>query len=244
VAASSKDADGQYRRVPVALELDPAAAYVHLTSNNTVEGTQFHAFPDTGAVLQVADMSSDLLSRPLDARRFGFIYAGAQKNLGPSGIVVALAHREFLARARKDIPRIFRYQTQAEADSLYNTPNTWGVYLIHKVLRWIEAQGGLPGMEARNRQKAQALYGALEGLSGFYALPVEPASRSLMNVVFRCPDEAQDKRFVADSEAAGLVGLKGHRTVGGLRASLYNAVSQSDVEALVSFARDFARRRG
>ena len=192
----------------------------------------------------LGDLSSDFLWRPLDVSRFGLIYAGAQKNLGPSGVLIAIVEREWLARARKDIPRILRYQTHAEADSLYNTPPTLAIYLVRNVLRWIEAQGGAEGMERRNREKAQRLYAALEGSGGFYGLPAERESRSVMNVVFTLPKPELEAAFVKESLAAGLVGLKGHRSAGGLRASLYNAVSLEDVDALVSFLADFAARRG
>lgn len=243
---STKQADGRYLRVPTQaeLELDPAAAYVHSTSNNTIYGTQFHELPQTGAVPHVCDMSSDFLWKPLDVSRFDFIYAGAQKNLGPSGVVVAVARKAFLAAARADLPKIFRYQTHAEAESLYNTPPTFAVYLVRNVLEWIEGEGGLPAMERRNRKKAEVLYGALDGLAGFYTAPVERASRSVMNVVFRCPTEALDAKFVSEAKAAGLVGLKGHRSAGGLRASTYNAVSVRDVEVLADFLAQFARSNG
>lgn len=246
IAASTRNADGKYTRVPTQqeLQLDPAAAYVHTTSNNTVYGTQFHTLPDTGNVPHVCDMSSDFLWRPLDVSRFDFIYAGAQKNLGPSGVVVAIAKKDFLARARKDIPKIFRFQTHAENDSLYNTPPTFAIYLVRNVLEWIEGQGGLQGMEKRNQAKAQALYGALDRLSGFFQAPVEKASRSVMNIVFRTPSEALDAAFVAGATQAGMIGLKGHRTAGGIRASTYNAVSLRDVEALVSFMEQFAKSHG
>jgi phosphoserine aminotransferase len=243
---STKQADGRYLRVPsqAELALDPSAAYVHSTSNNTIYGTQFHELPQTGGLPHVCDMSSDFLWRPLDVSRFDFIYAGAQKNLGPSGVVVAVARKTFLAGARSDIPKIFRYQTHAENESLYNTPPTFAIYLVRNVLEWIEGEGGLPGMERRNRQKAEVLYGALDRLAGFYTAPVERSSRSVMNVVFRCPTEALDAKFVAEAKAAGMVGLKGHRSAGGLRASIYNAVSVRDVEVLADFLAQFARSNG
>lgn len=243
---STKQADGQYTRVPTQAELqfDPRAAYVHSTSNNTIYGTQFHALPDTGALPHVCDMSSDFLWKPLDVSKFDFLYAGAQKNLGPSGVVVVVARKEFLAKGRKDIPKIFRYQVHAENDSLYNTPPTFAIYLVRNVLEWLEGEGGLPAMERRNRAKAAVLYGALDRLNGFYRAPVEVASRSVMNVVFRCPSEALDAKFVTEAKAAGMVGLKGHRSAGGLRASTYNAVSVQDVEALVSFMEAFAKANG
>jgi phosphoserine aminotransferase len=247
VAASTRQpGDGHYLRVPTQaeLELDPRAVYVHTTSNNTIYGTQFHALLDTGRVPQVCDMSSDFLSRPLDVSPFAMVYAGAQKNLGPSGVLVAVASKEFIARGRTDIPKIFRYQVQAENESLYNTPPTLAIYLVRNVLQWLEEQGGLPGMERRNRRKAELLYGALDRLAGFYRAPVERMSRSVMNIVFRCPSQALDDRFVAEARQAGMVGLKGHRIAGGIRVSAYNAVSVGDIEVLVSFLESFAKSNG
>ncbi|MER2560263.1 MAG: 3-phosphoserine/phosphohydroxythreonine transaminase [Myxococcaceae bacterium] len=246
VAGSTRNPDGRYTRVPTQAEvqLDASAAYVHTTSNNTLFGTQFHSFLDTGAAPHICDMSSDFLWRPIDVSKFDFIYAGAQKNLGPSGVVVLVAKKSFLAQARKDIPKIFRYQTHAEADSLYNTPPTLAIYLVRNVLGWMEEQGGLPAMEQRNRAKAELLYGCLDALPGFYSAPVEKASRSTMNVVFRLPSEALEEQFVAEAKKAGMVGLKGHRTTGGIRASTYNAVSQQDVATLVEFMKSFAKSKG
>jgi len=246
VAATTKQEDGRFTRVPRQdeLDLDPGAAYVHTTSNNTIYGTQFDVLPDTGAVPHVCDMSSDFLWRPTDVSRFDFIYAGAQKNLGPSGLVVIVAKKDFLARARTDGPKVLRYQTHAEAGSLYNTPNTFGVYLCRNVLAWLDGQGGLEAMEARNREKGELLYGTLDEFTGFYSAPVEKASRSYMNVVFRLPTEALERDFVAVAQAEGMVGLKGHRSVGGIRASIYNAVSVADVRALTGFMRQFAKTHG
>jgi phosphoserine aminotransferase len=232
--------------VPTQAEVtfDANAAYAHTTSNNTIYGTQFHSFLDTGRVPHICDMSSDFMWRPTDVSKFDFLYAGAQKNLGPSGVLVAIAKKEFLARARTDIPKIFRYQTHAENDSLYNTPPTLAIYLMRNVLEWLEGQGGLPGMQQRNQAKADALYGALDRMTAFYTAPVEKASRSVMNIVFRCPSEALDDAFVAGAKKAGMVGLKGHRSSGGIRASTYNAVSLADVQALVSFMESFAKSNG
>lgn len=246
VAATTRNADGKYTRVPTQaeLQLDTNAVFAHTTSNNTIYGTQFHALPDTGAVPHICDMSSDFLWRPLDVSKFDFIYAGAQKNLGPSGVTVAIARKSFLAQGRKDLPKILRYQTHADNDSLYNTPPTLAIYLVRNVLEWLEGQGGLAGMERRNRAKADALYGAIDRLAGFYAAPVEKASRSVMNIVFRCPSEALDATFVAEAKKANMIGLKGHRTAGGIRVSAYNAVSLEDIEALVSFMEQFAKSHG
>lgn len=246
VAATTRNPDGRYTRVPTQAEVsfDPSAAYAHTTSNNTLFGTQFHQFLDTGAVPHVCDMSSDFMWRPTDCSKFDLIYAGAQKNLGPSGVVVLIARKSFLERARTDIPKIFRYQTHAEADSLYNTPPTLAIYLMRNVLGWMEEQGGLAAMERRNRAKADALYGCLDALSDFYKAPVEKASRSVMNVVWRLPSEALEEQFVVEAKKAGMVGLKGHRTTGGIRASTYNAVSERDVQTLVEFMKQFAKSKG
>jgi phosphoserine aminotransferase len=246
VAASTRQEDKTYVRVPRASELDvdPQARYVHLTSNNTIFGTQFFDFPDVGAPRLIGDMSSDFLWRPFDVSRFGMVYAGAQKNLGPSGVVVVVADKAMLADARRDIPKVLRYQTHAEADSLYNTPPTFAIYLVRNVLRWVKAQGGLPGMEKRNRAKAELLYGAIDRLGDFYRCPVERESRSVMNVVFRLPTEALEEQFLGEAKKARMIGLKGYRTVGGIRASTYNAVSVEDVQALVSLMESFAQRNG
>jgi phosphoserine aminotransferase len=246
VAASTKGPDGRYNRVPTQAELaiDPGAAYLHSTSNNTIYGTQFHTLLDSGAVPHVCDMSSDFMWRPFDVSKFDFIYAGAQKNLGPSGVLVAVARKDFLKEGRKDIPKVLRYQTHAENDSLYNTPPTFAIYLVRNVLEWIEAEGGLVALEARNKVKAEVLYGALDRLSGFYLAPVERSSRSVMNIVFKCPSEALDEKFVAEAKEAGMVGLKGHRIAGGIRVSAYNAVSVKDAEILASFMQSFARSHG
>jgi phosphoserine aminotransferase len=246
LAASTRQADGRYVRVPTQAEvkLDPTAAYCHTTSNNTLMGTQFHTYLDTGAVPHVCDMSSDFLWRKIDTSRFGLIYAGAQKNIGPSGLVVAIARKDWMAAAREDIPKILRYQTHAENNSLYNTPNTFGIYLARNVLAWIKDTGGLEKIEQRNQAKGAALYGALDSMSGFYKAPVEARSRSVMNIVFRLPSEALEDKFIGDAKKAGMVGLKGHRSTGGIRVSAYNAVSEADIAALVSFMKSFAQANG
>ncbi len=246
VAATSIGPDKRYTGLPrqAELQLDPKAAYVHLTSNNTIFGTQWHAWPEVGQVPMVADMSSDFLWRPTDVSRFGLIYAGAQKNLGPSGVTVVVIKKDFMARGRKDIPKILKYSTFAENNSLYNTPPTFGIYLVRNVLAWIEEQGGLTGMERRNTEKAEILYGALDRMSGFYRAPVENAARSTMNIVFRLPTEELDDRFVAEAKKQRMVGLKGHRSAGGIRVSAYNAVSRDDIRTLVSFMESFAKANG
>jgi phosphoserine aminotransferase len=244
VAASTKH-DG-YRRVPrpeeIALALEPA--YVHFTSNETIHGTQWHAFPDVGNRPLVADMSSDILSRPFDAGRFALVYAGAQKNLGPAGVTAVLLREAWLDAANKNVPTMLRYATHVKNDSLYNTPPSFGVYVLGLVLQWIEGLGGLPAMAERNAAKARLVYDAIDRGAGFYRGHAEADSRSLMNVTFRLPSEALEKQFVAESQAAGMVGLAGHRSVGGIRASLYNAVPPEACRALASFMDDFARRNG
>jgi phosphoserine aminotransferase len=241
---STRNVDGRYTRVPtqtaVDAEIDPLAAYVHSTSNNTVYGTQFLAPLRTKGRPHICDMSSDFLSRPLEISDYDLIYAGAQKNLGPSGVVVVVARKAFLESARSDIPKVLRYATHAENDSLYNTPNTLGIYLCGNVLEWIEGQGGLAGMQARNQRKATALYRCVDESQGFYTCPVELASRSVMNMVFHCPSEALNELFVTQAAKEHMVGLKGYRTTGGIRVSAYNAVSLNDIETLTSFMKLFA----
>jgi phosphoserine aminotransferase len=246
VAATTCGADKRYVRIPrqAELQLDPKAAFVHITSNNTIFGTQWHAWPQVDGVPLVADMSSDFLWRPTDVSRFAMIYAGAQKNLGPSGVTVVILRKDFMARGRKDIPKIFRYTTFAENNSLYNTPPTFAIYLMRNVLAWIEQQGGLVAMERRNNEKAEILYGALDRMSGFYRAPVEKAARSTMNIVFRLPTEELDDRFVAEAKKQRMVGLKGHRSAGGIRVSAYNAVSAENIRTLVSFMESFAKANG
>ena len=246
VAATTIGPDKRYTRIPrqAELELDPKAAYVHITSNNTIFGTQWHAWPQVGSVPLVADMSSDFLWRPTDVSRFALIYAGAQKILGPSGVTVVVIRKDFMATGRKDIPKILRYTTFAENNSLYNTPPTFAIYLMRNVLAWIEQQGGLVAMERRNNEKAEILYGALDRMSGFYRAPVEKAARSTMNIVFRLPTEELDDRFVAEAKKQRMVGLKGHRSAGGIRVSAYNAVSPENIRTLVSFMESFAKANG
>jgi phosphoserine aminotransferase len=246
VAASTAEPNKRYNRIPKAseLKLDPKAAYVHLTSNNTIFGTQWQEFPATGSVPLIADMSSDFLWRRFDPARFGLIYAGAQKNLGPSGVVVVIASQELMAKGRKDIPKILRYSTHAEGDSLYNTPPTFAIYMVRNVLGWVKSVGGLAQIEKWNREKAAILYGALDKMSAFYNAPVERDSRSTMNIVFRLPNEALEERFVAEAKKNGMVGLKGHRSAGGIRVSAYNAVTVDNIKTLVAFMERFAQSQG
>ena len=246
IAATTVLPDKRYVRVPRQdeLQVDAKAAYVHLTSNNTIYGTQWHRWPEVGDVPLVADMSSDFLWKPMDVSRFAFIYAGAQKNLGPSGVLIAVARKDFIARGRKDIPKIFRYSTHAENNSLYNTPPTLAIYLCRNVLAWARQVGGLAQLEKWNREKGELLYGAIDKHAGFYKGPVEKESRSYMNVVFTLPTPELDERFVAEAKKAGMVGLKGYRTVGGIRVSTYNAVTVDNVKTLVSFMEEFVRKNG
>jgi phosphoserine aminotransferase len=231
------------------MKLDPGAAYVHFTSNETIHGVQFAAdpgasFPDFGSVPVVCDMSSDFLWRPIEVSGFDLIYAGAQKNVGPSGVVIVLAKKDFVARGRKDIPKIFQYREFVANNSLLNTPNTWGIYLARNVLLWLKELGGLEAMEKRNREKARTIYAAIDAHPGFYRCPIEPGSRSVMNVVFRLPNEALEDKLVKEAKGRGIVGVKGHRSVGGMRASLYNAVELEWCRALAQLMDEFARANG
>lgn len=239
-------AEGGYRDIPArdTWQLDPNAAYVHLTPNETIHGVEFHDVPDTGGVPIVADMSSTLLSRPIDVSRYGLIYACAQKNIGPSGLVVLIVRRDLLARSPSTLPDILRYDKHAENGSLLNTPPTFAWYLSALVFEWLLARGGLAAMAQVNREKATALYAAIDSSSGFYINRVAPDARSWMNVPFQLRDDALDASFLSEAEAAGLSALKGHRAVGGMRASLYNAMPMAGVQALIAFMADFARRHG
>jgi phosphoserine aminotransferase len=252
VACSTGTGEGKekhYVRVPKAGEVNPTprASYLHVTSNETIHGVEFEVdparpFPADPGVPLVVDMSSDFLWRKLDVSRFGLVYAGAQKNIGPSGVVVAIASKDLIARGRKDIPKIFQLRTHADNKSLYNTPPTFGIYMIRNVLAWLKETGGLGAMERRNREKAARLYGTIDANAAFYRCPVERESRSVMNVVFRLPSEAQEEAFVAEAKKQGMIGLKGHRSVGGIRVSTYNAVEPAWVDALCAFMQDFAKR--
>jgi len=241
--AGTGKVDGKYIRVPVQseLDLDDDAAYVHYTTNNTIMGTQFHYVPDTGEVPLVADMSSDILCRPIDVSKYGLIYAGAQKNLGPSGVTVVILRKDLAERSPDTLPKIFRYSTILAGDSLQNTIPTFPVYMIRNVLRWVQDLGGASAMEARNRQKAGLIYGMIDDDPDFFRCPVERDSRSLMTPVFRLPTEELEKTFIAEAAQEGMVGIKGHRSVGGIRTSIYNAMEPSDVAKFVDFAKAFAK---
>lgn len=247
VAADSRNEKKQYLRVPKQGEykFDPKAAYIHLTSNETIDGVQFHQFPTTTPnVPVIVDMSSDFIWRKFDVSKFAMIYAGAQKNVGPSGVLVAIMRKDLIGVGRKDIPKIFRYSTHSENNSLYNTPPTFSIYLIRNVLEWMKAQGGLAWVEKQNTEKAALLYGAIDKHAGFYRCPVEKDSRSVMNIVYRLPTEALEEKFVSEAKKAFMIGIKGHRSVGGIRISAYNAVSVDNIKTLVSFMDSFARANG
>ncbi len=242
-AAADVFVDGVCTRIPKQdeLELDAQAAYVHITTNNTIFGTQFHDWPDTGGVPLIADMSSDILWRPTDVTKFDLIYAGAQKNVGPSGLAIVIVKKSLVEAARKEIPNILRYDVHASKSSLFNTPNTFAIYMVRNVAQHLQELGGLEAVEKTNRQKGDLIYEAIDADPDFFRATVDKDSRSYMNVVFKLPSAELDKKFVAQAADKGLWGLKGHRSAGGLRASIYNAVSKESVEALVSFMSDFRK---
>jgi phosphoserine aminotransferase len=244
VAASTRP-DG-FRAIadPEVAQLDASAAYVHWTSNETIHGVQYLASPRFGGSPQICDMSSDLLWRKIDVAPLSLIYAGAQKNIGPSGVTVVIAQHDFIEHGRTDLPPILQYRAYAEANSLLNTPPTFAIYLVRNVALWLKGLGGLDAIERRNRAKAAVLYGVIDDAPGFYRCPVEKASRSVMNVVFRLPTEQLEDKFLEEAKRHEMVGLKGHRSVSGIRASLYNAVEPDWVAALAELMTDFARRNG
>jgi len=244
--AASTEAE-KFTRLPRKDEIkfSSDASYVHMCTNNTIEGTQWTEMPETGSAPLVADMSSDIASRPIDVRKFGLIFAGAQKNLGPSGVTVVIVRKGLAERADKNLPTILQYRTYIKEKSLYNTPPTFAIYIVGLMMEWIDAEGGVTVIEKRNNAKAKLLYDTLEASNAFYRCPVENSSRSKMNVVFRVAggDEAAEKQFAKEAAAEGLVGTPGHRSVGGMRVSLYNAVTLEAVAALTSFMREFQRKR-
>jgi len=242
VPASSEDRSFSY--IPQDINFDDKATYVHLTSNNTIKGTQWADFPATSGVPIVCDMSSDIMSRPLDMSRFGMIYAGAQKNIGPAGVCMVIIRKDMLEMVDEDLPTMLKYTTYAAKNSLYNTPPCFTIYTIQLVLQWLEeTMGGLAKMDEINRQKAALLYDLIDA-GNFYTATAEPGSRSLMNVTFRLPSEELEAKFVAEAAEHDLGGLKGHRSVGGCRASIYNAVPVKAVEVLVDFMKDFEHNNG
>jgi phosphoserine aminotransferase len=244
IAANTEEENGICRRVPkqAELKLDPEAAYVHFCSNNTIMGTQFHAFPETGSVPLFVDMSSDILWRPIDVSKFDLIYAGAQKNIGPSGVTLVIAKKSLIAAGREDIPKIFRYKEHAKENSLLNTAPTFAIYMMRNVLSVVKEEGGLAAMEKRNREKARLVYELIDGQPEFFRSGVEKESRSVMNPVFRLPSEALDQKMVAEAAKAGFVGIKGHKLVGGLRISIYNAITVEQVAKFAEWARGFAKQ--
>jgi len=243
IAATTKAE--QFSRVPRVEEivLTPGAAYVHMTSNNTIYGTEWKELPEVGDLPLVSDTSSDMFSRPIDVAKHALIYSGAQKNLGPAGVALVIIREDLLARSAASLPAMLSYAVHAENRSLYNTPPVFAIYLVGLVVKWIQGQGGLPNIANLNERKAAKLYAEIDR-GAFYRGTAQKESRSLMNVTFRLPSEELEKKFVKDAEAAGFDGLKGHRSVGGIRASIYNAFPEEGVEALTAFMREFERRNG
>lgn len=235
----------QFTRIPRAEEivLSPGAAYVHMTSNNTIYGTEWKALPEVGEAPLVSDSSSDIFSRPIDVSKHGLVYAGAQKNLGPAGVTMVIIREDLLARSAASLPAMLSYSVHAENGSLYNTPPAFAIYVLGLVVKWLRDQGGLAAVAKVNERKAGKLYAEIDR-SGFYRGTAQKESRSLMNVTFRLASEALEKQFLKEAEAAGFDGLKGHRSVGGIRASIYNAFPEDGVDALTGFMREFERRNG
>lgn len=245
VAATTEDSN--FNRIPAQeeLALDPGAAYVHFTSNNTIYGTEWKSEPETGAVPLICDASSNFLSKPIDVSKYGLIYAGAQKNAGPAGVTIVIISEDLLERVPKGLPALLDYRLLAEKESMYNTPPCFSIYIAGLVFKWLRDEiGGLEKIQRLNEEKAGLLYQAIDEAGGFYRGHAEAGSRSLMNVTFRLPSEELEKTFVKQATAAGLDGLKGHRSVGGLRASIYNAFPREGVVKLVEFMRDFAQKNG
>ncbi|MBI4936715.1 MAG: 3-phosphoserine/phosphohydroxythreonine transaminase [Nitrosomonadales bacterium] len=243
-AASSADRNFTYAPGFDTWKRDPNAAYLHYTTNETIGGVEFGWVPDTGNVPLVADMSSNILSRTYDVSRFGLIYAGAQKNIGPAGLAVIIVREDLLGQAAPNTPTMLDYKVHADADSMYNTPPTYGIYMAGLVFQWLKKQGGVAEMERANIAKARLLYGAIDASNGFYNCPVNQADRSRMNVPFTLKDAALDGGFLKQADARGLLQLKGHRSVGGMRASIYNAMPLAGVQALVAFMNEFAKQHG
>jgi phosphoserine aminotransferase len=241
-AATGKDGE-RYVRAPQELDLSADAKYVHLTSNATIAGVQYHSFPEVSAPL-VADMSSDMLWRPIDVSKFSLIYAGAQKNLGPAGVALAIIEKSFMAKGNQELPEMLRYDFIASKGSTHNTPPVFAIYAVGKVLAWVKAQGGAAAMEKRNRAKAEMLYGTIDGNAEFFRCPIEKASRSVMNVVFNLPTPELEKAFLDEGKKNGLVNMKGHRSVGGIRISMYNAMDPENIQTLTAFMKDFAAKNG
>jgi phosphoserine aminotransferase len=244
VAASTEETI--FNRIPkqAELKLDSDASYAHFTSNNTIYGTQWQKEPEVGNVPLVCDASSDILCRKVDISKYGIIYAGAQKNMGPSGVTLVIFKKDLLKRSSDELPTMLNYKTHVEKDSLFNTPNTFGIYIIGLVAKWILNLGGLDKMYEKNKQKAELLYNFIDSSGGYYKGHAEKDSRSVMNITFNLTTEELEKKLIAEALAAGFSGLKGHRSVGGLRASIYNAFPPKGVEDLVSFMKDFQQKNG
>ncbi len=242
LAASTKEES--HNRIPRQEELNfsPSPAYVHMTTNNTIYGTQWTYIPETGGAPLVADMSSDILSRPLDVSAFGLIYAGAQKNIGPSGVTVVIIREDLLKKVPQNLPSMLRYDIQAKNNSLYNTPPSFGIYIINLVLTWVKGKGGLAQLEEMNKQKAAHIYSLIDSSRNFYRGHALQGSRSLMNITFRLPTEELEALFISEAKKVGLAGLKGHRSVGGIRASIYNAMLEEGCRSLADFMADFEKK--
>ena len=244
IAASTEE--GNFKRIPKQeeLKLDPQADYVHFTSNNTIFGTEWHKEPEVRNVPLVCDASSDILHKKIDVSKYALIYAGAQKNIGPSGVTLVIIRKDLLERSSDSLHTMLNYKTHVENNSLYNTPNVFGIYIINLVCKWLNGLGGLDGMYKINKEKADILYKCIDESGGFYKGHAEKDSRSLMNITFNLASEDLEKKLVSEATAAGFDGLKGHRSVGGLRASIYNAFPKKGVEDLVSFMKDFQKKNG
>jgi phosphoserine aminotransferase len=245
VNVAANMADSGFRGIPTAdeIKLDPNAAYVHFTSNETIEGVEWKTEPECGNVPLICDASSDILSRPIDVSKYALIYAGAQKNMGPSGVTLVVLRQDLLQRIPDGLHTMLDYRTHVENNSLYNTPNTFGIYIIALVTKWLKDQGGLAGMQRQNEAKAQALYKVIDS-TDFYRGHADSDARSNMNVTFRLPSEELEKKFASEATAQGLDGLKGHRSVGGIRASIYNAFPMEGIDALVQFMKEFEKKNG
>ena len=249
IAATTEEGEGDkkfFKRIPKQseLKLDPDAAYVHFTSNNTIFGTQWHKEPEVGNVPLICDASSDILHKKIDVKNYGVIYAGAQKNMGPSGVTLVIMRKDLVERSQDSLHTMLSYKTHVENDSLYNTPNTFGIYIIMLVTRWLTKLGGLDKMYEINKHKAEMLYKCIDESGGYYKGHAEKESRSLMNITFNLSTSEMEKKLIDEATKAGFSGLKGHRSVGGLRASIYNAFPTKGVEDLVSFMKDFQKKNG
>ncbi|MBR2435506.1 MAG: 3-phosphoserine/phosphohydroxythreonine transaminase [Lentisphaeria bacterium] len=240
VIASSKEDKYTYIPDPASMKPSADAAYFHITSNNTIYGTQYQSFPESPCPM-IADMSSDIMSRQVDVSKFGMIYAGAQKNLGPSGLALVIMRKDLAERTPANVPTMLRYSTYIDSNSLHNTPPTFGIYMLSLVTDWVLEQGGLAAVEEINNKKAAALYAGIDASDGYYFSPVQKDSRSKMNVVFRLPSEELEAQFVKEATAAGMIGLKGHRSAGGIRASIYNAMPMEGIERLLDFMAEFKK---